>query len=118
MRFHSVISCLALAGLLSPLTAASAAPVTLDGYEVASRVVNFSDLNLNSGTDVATLYSRIKSAADEVCEPVNHQPVDFPKRMRLCKQHAIDQAVADAKSSQLQTFHLSTIGESGVALSR
>jgi UrcA family protein len=112
MRSQFVIPCLALAGLLNPFTAASAATtVTATGFEVATRTVNFSDLNLNDRADVATLYSRIKSAAKEVCSPTDFRSSDTTVRERRCKEQAIGQAVTDVQSSQLLTFHMATTGQ-------
>jgi UrcA family protein len=102
-----VLACLALAGLLSPFASAAAA----SSYEVATRTVNFSDLNLSRHEDVATLYLRIKSAAKQVCEPVDSRSFDTSARLRHCKERAIGQAVADVKSSQLLTFHMATTNQ-------
>jgi len=118
MRPLFVISSLAFAGVISPFATASATTVATASYEVATRVVNFSDLNLNSREDVATLYSRIKSAAKEVCEPADPRSHDTSARLRHCKERAIDEAVADAKSSQLLTFHMATTNQIGSALNR
>jgi UrcA family protein len=112
MRSQFVIPCLALAGLLSPFTAVSAATtVTTTGYEVVTRTVNFSDLNLNNRGDVATLYSRIRSAAKQVCSPTDFRSTDTTARERHCKEQAIGQAVADVQSSQLLTFHMATTSQ-------
>ena len=93
---------------------ASAAP----SYEVATRIVNFSDLNLNSREGVTTLYSRIESAARQVCEPMDSRSVDSVVRLRHCKERAIGQAVADVKSSQLLTFHMATTNQIDPAFNR
>jgi UrcA family protein len=104
MRPHFAIPALVLAGVLSPFASTAAA----SSYEVATRTVNFSDLNLNRGEDVATLYSRIKFAANQVCKPADSRSVDTVLRLRHCQERAIGQAVADVKSSQLLTFHMAT----------
>lgn len=119
MRPHFAIvrlplACLALAGLLSPLASAAA----VSSYEVATRTVNFSDLNLNRREDVALLYSRIKSAANQVCEPTDSRSIDTSVRLRHCKERAIGQAVTDVKSSQLLTFHMATTNQINPAFSR
>ena len=102
-----VIPCLALGGLLGPLTAQSATTVTTHGTEAVSRVVRFGDLNLDSHAGVETLYTRIKSAAKEVCEPAMVFIPDTYLRLRRCRERAVGQAVADVQSSQLTTFHTS-----------
>lgn len=106
MRPQFAVS-LVLAVLLNPLTAASGAESSR--YEVATRTVKFGDLDLNSPKDVATLYSRLKAAASQVCEPADSRAVDTFIRLRHCKEQAIDQAVAAVNSSQLLSFHLARI---------
>jgi UrcA family protein len=116
MRSQFSILCLASVALLSPLAAMSAA--VSSRYEVATRTVKFGDLNLNSRADVATLYARIKAAANEVCEPIDSRSIDGLVRLRQCKEQAISQAVADAKSSQLMTFHMATTNQIDTVLIR
>jgi UrcA family protein len=107
MRSQSVILCLALAGLLGPLTAHSAPAVTTVGADTASRVVRFGDLNLDSRAGVTVLYSRIKSAAEVVCEPAIFSTSNTYLRQRRCEQRAIEQAVLDVGSPRLTSFHMS-----------
>ena len=109
MRSRFALPCLTLAVLLSPLATTSAAAAS--SYEVATSTVKFSDLNLNTPEDVATLYARIKAAADEVCEPIDSRSIDTFIRVRRCKEQAISRAVADAQSSQLMSFHMATTNQ-------
>jgi UrcA family protein len=98
-----VIPCTILAVLLSPLS--SAATAVWPRYEVVTRTVNFADLDLTNSKAIATLYGRIKSAADRVCgsdEPTSLQTL---RSVRRCTKEAIDQAVKDVSSSGLTTFH-------------
>ena len=106
MRPQFAVS-LVLAVFLNPLAATSGAESSR--YEVATRTVKFGDLDLNSPQDVATLYSRIKAAANQVCEPADSRSVETFVRLRHCKEQAIGQAVADVKSSQLMSFHMAQI---------
>jgi UrcA family protein len=108
------IPCVALAVLLSPLSAVAAQP----GYEVARRTVNFADLDLTRRDGIATLYSRIKSAANEVCEPVDSRTFESLVRVQRCKEQAISRAVMDVKSSQLTTFHMAMTNQADVTLVR
>jgi len=68
--------------------------------------------------DVAMLYSRIKSAASQVCEPADFRSVDTVVRRRHCKERAIVQAVADVKSSRLLTFHMASTNQIDPAFNR
>jgi UrcA family protein len=101
------LACLVLAVFLNPFAAASGAESP--GYEVVTRTVKYSDLDLNSRRDVATLYSRIKVAANQVCEPADSRSVDTFARLRHCKEQAIGQAVTAVRSTQLMSFHMAQI---------
>jgi UrcA family protein len=118
MYSRSVISGLALAVLVGPLTAHGAAIVTTDGTEPVSRVVHFNDLNLDSRAGVATLYTRLRSAAKEVCEPERFSTSISYLRERHCQDKAIGQAVAEVRSAQLTTFHMSKSGSAASTQTR
>jgi UrcA family protein len=102
-------SCMALS-LLVNTPAVAAHP----GYEVATQTVKFADLNLSRSDDIKTLYSRIRAAANQVCEPPDFRSVDTIVRVRQCKEQAIDRAVMDVQSAQLTTFHMATTMNSAV----
>jgi UrcA family protein len=101
-----VIPCTALVVLLSAL--ANAATDLPPGYEVATQVVKFSDLNLNDPKAVVTLYRRIATAADAVCEPVDLQMIESRTRLRRCERKAIADAVRDVHSPSLTSFYMTT----------
>jgi UrcA family protein len=93
----------ALAGILaSPLGAFAA---SLDA-PLPSRVVGFRDLDLNSGSGVATLYSRIVTAATEVCDPLDLLLVRLLRERFDCRQDAVARAVADVNSPALTSYYL------------
>jgi UrcA family protein len=95
-----LISC-ALAGIVaSPLTAVA---MQAGFGEPATRVVNFADLDLSRNAGVAALYLRIKSAAREVCEPVDN----WSSRMLNsdCRHEAIARAIADVNSPALTSYY-------------
>jgi UrcA family protein len=97
MKF--VIPCV-LAVVASPLTAVA---VQAGLYEPEKRVVNFADLDLSQDSGVATLYLRIKSAAWEVCDPVDN----WSSRMLSsdCRHDAVAKAVADVQSPALTSYY-------------
>jgi UrcA family protein len=99
MKF--VIPCV-LAVAASPLTAPAMQAGPSD--EPLTRVVSFADLDLSRDAAVATLYSRIKSAALEVCYPID----DWSTRMHNldCRHDAIARAVADVNSPTLTSYYL------------
>lgn len=107
MRYQSVILCLASAGLLGPLSAQSAPTLTKVDAHFASRIVRFGDLDLDSRAGAAVLYSRIKSAARQVCEPAMYSTSNTYLRQRHCEDRAIERAVLDVGSPLLTSFHMS-----------
>jgi UrcA family protein len=95
----------ALVGVFTgPLSALASMISKLD--EPPSRVVAYGDLDLSRDVAVATLYSRINSAAREVCEPVD--PV-LTKLQRVgfdCRRLAVANAVSDVNSPALTSYYL------------
>jgi UrcA family protein len=89
--------------LLSSLSAAAAA---VEPGEVATRRVNFADLDLTRSAGVAVLYARIKSAAGEVCEPVNAGALESVMLSHRCTEQAIARAVADVNAPGLTSYYL------------
>jgi UrcA family protein len=107
MAFHCTVNAIILGSsiLLGSLSAiATAAVERNDG--VATRRVNFADLDLTRNEGAATLYSRIKSAARQVCDPlVVYAPRDSMLRMHRCEEDAIARAVADVNAPVLTSYH-------------
>jgi UrcA family protein len=97
-------SACALIGILaSPLSAGAYAVNTL---EPPSRVVAFRDLDLSRQAGVTVLYTRIKSAAREVCEPLDAWTLRLLRQDLDCRADAIGRAVADVNSAALTTYYL------------
>jgi len=103
-----VIPCLVFAGLLGSVTAeAAGTTVTTPADAVPSRTVTFGDLNLANREGLLRLYWRIKSAAREVCEPAIVSVAEAYVGEMACEKHAIEQAVADLRSTPLTALHMS-----------
>ncbi len=56
--------------------------------------VNYSGLDLNTPSGAATLYQRIRNAADEVCAVSGSRELARIAHERACVDHAIAEAVA------------------------
>jgi UrcA family protein len=73
--------------------------------------VRYTDLNLDRPADVATLYHRIATAAEEACGPRlltgSHQPVPSYER---CFNAAVSQAVARVDRPALSAYHQQQLG--------
>jgi UrcA family protein len=95
----------ALAGVFaSPLSALASMISKLD--EPVSRVVRYGDLDLSRDSGVATLYSRINSAARAVCEPLDVMMLRVLRERFDCRQDAIARAVSEVNSPALTSYHL------------
>ena len=86
---------------------AAAGELTAD---VRARVVQFADLDLTRSAGVTVLYARIKSAAREVCEPINARALAASQAAHKCAAESIARAVADVNAPALTGYHLAKTG--------
>jgi UrcA family protein len=98
MHSRIVITCLAVA---APFAAQA---VTAD-TAIPTRIVRYADLNLQSPEGVRRLYSRIKLAADEVCEPA-YFGLAASTDERQCRYRAMNDAISAVGSPSLTALHL------------
>ena len=63
--------------------------------------VHYSDLNMNTEAGVATLYNRIRHAAQQVCGEVDSRRLDEAAAAQSCVNHAIAVSVAAVGNTQL-----------------
>ena len=107
---------LPVAVLLSPLC--HAAPVLEPGYEIVTRRVQYTDLNLTDNSAVETLYQRIKSAAVDVCEaPQTSRIIDTMAHVRRCERAAVEAAVREVNAPKLTELHRSVTNQMELAMS-
>jgi UrcA family protein len=85
---------------------APTAHAVADQYQVSRVTVRFADLDPTSPEDTTALYSRLRSAAREVCE-IDDVRADFAERVdrMTCERDAIDTAVAQIDSPSLSALH-------------
>ena len=99
----SLASCALLGALASPLSAPAASIGTLDPPPF--RIVKFGDLDLHRDAGVAALYSRIKSAAREVCEPMDAATMVLLRLRHDCRQDSIARAIDEVNSPALTSYY-------------
>ncbi len=73
--------------------------------DLPSVVVKYGDLSLNSKAGIATLHSRIKNAAQQVCSPLNSRVLGLRDQYEQCVSDAVTQSVAAVGNPNLSTFH-------------
>jgi UrcA family protein len=104
LKLKFILSC-TLAGLLAgPVSALAATADRLDS--LPARKVKYGDLDLNRDAGVAALFSRIKTAAREVCQPVDVVFLNLVRQRYNCSQDAIARAVADVNAPLLTSYFL------------
>lgn len=73
-----------------------------------SVVVQYDDLNLDSGAGIKILYSRLESAADKACgRKPDLRELRMTLEYRACYQAALDRAVEKIGNRNLQAIHQS-----------
>jgi UrcA family protein len=78
---------------------------------VATQVVSFRDLNMNSPEGVAVLYGRIKRAANEVCGNWNNYDLSRLHTLQTCIDGAVSRAVAQVNSPMLTNLYNAKTGK-------
>jgi UrcA family protein len=104
LKMKAVVSCALLAMSLGPIGAGAAVEQRED---LRTRVVHFADLDLTHDTGVETLYSRINSAARQVCESPDAWVSRLHRQSNECRHQAIARAVLEVNSPKLTGYFLS-----------
>lgn len=71
-----------------------------------SVVVKYDELTLNTRTGVANLHSRLRSAAQQVCSPLNSRVLGLREEYDRCVSDARSQSVDSVANSNLKRYHL------------
>jgi UrcA family protein len=78
---------------------------------VATQVVSYKDLNLNSAEGVAVLYGRINRAANEVCGQWENFDLSQLHAVQTCINGAVSRAVAQVNSPMLTSLYNEKTGK-------
>jgi UrcA family protein len=108
---RSIVPVLLLSALAGTLVNVDIAAAAEPSPEFLTRHVNYSDLDLTRKAGAASLYSRIKSAARAVCDPIGGDVFQQSySRMHGCVEQAIARAVADVNAPALTSYHAAVTG--------
>jgi UrcA family protein len=108
MNLKIAVPCALMTIVLGSLSACADAVAASPGYEVATRTVKYGDLDVTRSPGAATLYSRIRHAAQQVCEPASSAEARYAVLLsRHCMEQSIARAVADVNAPALTSYHLS-----------
>ena len=82
------------ATIFTVLTSGFAAEsIAADSTDVLQKRVTYGDLNVSSASGAATLYSRIRGAAEDVCRPLKGDDLSAKHAFESCINKAIASAV-------------------------
>ncbi len=86
-------------------SAALASPASAGIDQPATYVVRFADLDLSRIDGAATVYTRIRSAAHQVCTSLEGRDLGLLVKYRACVDKAIADAVASVNRPLLSQYH-------------
>ena len=72
---------------------------------IPSVVVQYGDLNLGTQAGVLKLHARLRSAAQDVCSPLNSRVLGLLEQYESCVDKAVAQSVAAVGNDALSNFH-------------
>jgi UrcA family protein len=96
-RFCSLIA--TAAAVFTGVAAAASEP------EPLMHTVAFADLNLSTPAGVSALYTRLRNAAEIVCDSSHLDPLAYYRRHKQCTEAAISKAVLDVNAPLLTAYH-------------
>jgi UrcA family protein len=114
MRNHT--ASLGVLGTVAILFATAALPTAADSRLVADSLeVRFGDLDLGKEAGVASLYARLRNAAEQVCDlGLGAQALFLSSSQRACVTAALDQAVVNVDRPALTAYHAARTAQAGV----
>ncbi|HEY3786284.1 MAG TPA: UrcA family protein [Steroidobacteraceae bacterium] len=102
-------SALAWTLLATLMGSAGVAEATTGGlYDPPTRVVRYGDLDLSRNEGAAVLYTRIRAAARQVCQPLAQVASPSIILLNQCISHAIAHAVGDVDAPLLTDYYRMT----------
>jgi UrcA family protein len=100
-----------IATTLVVFAAASSALAAQPADRLTKRVT-YGDLNLESPEGAKALYSRLRSAAQEVCSPFDSKELSHRGAWRACVDGALEAAVAKIDKPLVSALHNQSAGRS------
>ena len=102
-------------GTLAILFTTTALPAAADGRLVEESLeVRYADLDLDKAAGVASLYARLRSAAEQVCDvAAGPQALFLSSSERVCAAAALEQAVANVDRAALTAYHAARASQAG-----
>ena len=111
-QFNSMTSMLA-AGLFALIGAAGdGRALAAEPSQTLTKTVHFGDLNLDTEQGAQTLYVRLRSAAKQVCAPI--ESIELSRRLvwETCINNAVADAVQQVDKTMLSALHVRAVNRS------
>ena len=83
-----------------------------DGTDALQTTVKYGDLNVSSPSGAATLYSRIRAAAENVCRPFKNRDLASQRLLAACVHQAMRDAVNEVNQPALFSIYNAKTGPS------
>lgn len=102
MKMNAVVLMFAV---MLPTAVIAAAPSPFDENSIT---VSYADLDVDSAAGARTLYTRLRSAAEQVCDVGSHLKLGSLAATAVakdCYRESLDRAVAEIDNEQLTRIH-------------
>jgi UrcA family protein len=110
-RLNSMTSMLAT-GLFTLICAASGGALAAEPPESLTKIVHYGDLNLDSKQGAEALYARLRSAAKEVCSPLQSIEMSRQHEWKNCFNNALANAVGQVDKTTVSALHVQAVNRS------
>jgi UrcA family protein len=99
-------------GLLAFICAASGAALAAEPSQSLTKIVHYGDLNLDSEQGAQALYARLRSAARQVCSPLESAEMSRQRQWEKCFNNAVANAVGQVDKTMLSALHVQAVNRS------
>jgi UrcA family protein len=86
----------------------SSGQANADSAQVLTKTVTYDARTLNSEQGARTLYARLRSAAHEVCSPLEARELNRRRVWRSCVDNSVESAVLKVNSPLVRAVHNKT----------
>jgi UrcA family protein len=94
------------AGLFGFICAAgSVEALAAEPTQALTKIVHYGDLNLDSEQGAKVLYARLRSAARQVCSPLQSIDLSLQRQWEVCFNNAIANAVGEVNKTTVSALH-------------
>jgi UrcA family protein len=105
------IASIVTTGLVILGWSAGAAPVqAAEQIDPLTKIVAYGDLNLETEAGAKVLYSRLRNAAKDVCEPMESRNLSRKNLWQSCFDNALTNAVVQVNQTRVTALHNRTTG--------